>query len=205
MTSFGIRSIGSDRKNKKPTCHFNSGGGLKKLEAGGILNAQPRRARSQTHATDAQRGVLLAKLHTFMLHGRASLDKSTPLAVKRLHFKYTPGCPMSPKATTEQKALGHRGPRSGPGLAKARKRERASPMCRVVNGLDAIFYSNHHERPGIENKWRQCLSFPACPATLDPPKPSIQEIQNSKHGERSSLCANSCSSWACSLLPACLH
>ena len=93
MTSFGIRSIGSDRKNKKPTCHFNSGGGLKKLEAGGILNARPRRARRQTHATDAQGGVLLAKLHTFMLHGPASLDKSTPLAalaVKRLHANYTP-------------------------------------------------------------------------------------------------------------------
>jgi hypothetical protein len=91
MTSFGTRSIGSDRKNKKPTCHSYSGGGLKKLDAAGILNAQPRRARSQTHATDAQGGVFLAKLHTFMLHGRARLDKSTPLAVKRVHANYTPG------------------------------------------------------------------------------------------------------------------
>src|SRR6266566_645079 len=81
MTSSEIRLISFKSEKQKPTSHFSfSGGGLKKLEAGGILNAPPPRARRHTHTTDAHCGVLPpAKSHIFMLHGWAGIGNSTQL------------------------------------------------------------------------------------------------------------------------------
>src|SRR2546430_9328255 len=56
---------------------FPSGGGLKKLEAGEILNAQPPRARTHTHTTDAYCGVVPAakrsEEHTSELQSQSNL------------------------------------------------------------------------------------------------------------------------------------